>query len=772
MKKGFSKLIVFLIIIIIIVIGIMGLYEAEVIRTYKITNFDIEAVINKDGSMTVKEITDYRFNGRYNGITITIPDGISEDQYDKMTENSINDSKLKDSLYNNSGLEDISIYIIEDDKIRQFNQVGSANLGDNSVYTVSNDDGYTTYKIYEPSKNENKKFVIEYTLKDAAVLHNDVGEIWWNFIGGGTDCKISNLNINILTLSGAILEGYIHSNESGKINYIENNKLSATVKSVMKNEFVGVRLVFPKQNISESSKISNEDALDIIHSQEKSYSDKSNTRKILNIISIIITSCILLYWIYLLLRYEKEIIYTPVVSDDFKILEKYNPMIAACIAQNRDMHPRDILALLVDMTNRKILEIKTIKSIDPKNDKEKITYRLTKNKEFFSKVENIQTLDDIERSVLNIFFSGENKIDLEAQLKKIKRDNKAAKKVKLLDEIVIDKLDEIGANFVKVPKWLLVVNNFIFVACMIYIFCVITFNIILGLSTMSTTTEQIKEVTKIVLSIFGFILVSSLPLVMYLILLVLKIINFVRKKFVKLSFKLTSKKIIQSIIQIALLFVIIFILESVFLRHSYIIICTVLFMMALLLILTDNLMSSHSLRIRNDFFYLKSIQDKIENGSLLDEKKIEDRILWDKYLAFAIALGVGDVANLVKNIPSFDYFESCIDKFENIYDVYYLSRNDLSNSKLVKFENIIYNILESSSSDGYSGGSSFGSGFSGGSSSFGGGGFSGGGRWRWTEEVRFRKIISKMLTNSKKWSNVYMYFSKGDKLCQVMTYMN
>ncbi len=740
-----KKVIWILTILICVLLGILGLYEAEVIRTYKINKFDINATICEDGSMVVKETTKYRFNGKYNGITITIPERINDSYYDKMTQNSINDSELKDSWYNNKGISNVKIYTVENGKTRLFNKVGTANIGDMGVYTESSDNGYVTYTIYQPAKNENKTFVIEYTLQDVAVAHNDVGEVWWNFIGGGVGCKISKLSLNISTTKGTITEGYIHSNESGKINYINKNNLNATVSSIGKKEFVGIRLVFPRQNISQSAKISGINAKSIIDEQEKSYEGKTNIRIALNIIAIIITSALVLYWAYLLIKYEKEVVYLPYDFDELSILEKYNPMIAACIAQNRDMHPRDILAVLIDLVSMKVLEMDTIKSVSPSTGKVLITYKLKKNEKFFKSFDNIEKLDDIQRNVIDIFFSSTDSINLESKLNRIKTDKVLALKIQRLDEMVTAKLESIGANFIKIPTWLLAVNNIIFAVCMIFIFIVIGFNITLNFATMSTTREQIGDNTTTFATIFGIIAIFALPLLMYIVLGILKLVNFIKKIFSKIAFKLTSQKITQSIISQVILFIIIFILEFVFFRQSYVIICTFLFMIALMIILTDNLMSSHSLRIRNDFFYLKAIQDKIENGSLLEDKNVEDNILWGKYLSFAIALGVGDVANFVKFIPSFDYFEECIEKFENIYDTYYESRNDDTNNRLERFEDIISDMLDSYSSSSFGGGassSSFRSSSSGGSS-FGGGGFSGGGGRRRSDAEHFRIKICK-----------------------------
>ena len=455
-----------------------------------------------------------------------------------------------------------------------------------------------------------------------------------------------------------------------------------------------MRLVFPRQNISESMKLSGVNALDLIHEQEKSYDSKSNLRIALNVISILATSGLLLYWIYLIMRYEKEFVYMPANLDDWNLLEKYNPMIAACIAQNRDMHPRDILAVLMDLVNREVLKLETINSFNVKTGKDKIRYKLTRNEDFFIVKDNLLKLDEIEKTILNIFFEEAESIDLEHKLSTFRRNEKLSSKIKMLDELVTKKLDDIGANAVRVPQRLLLLNNLIFILCMVYIVTVIGFNISLGFNTLSSTVEEIKSTTFKAAIIFIICAVIALPFLLYAIIGVLKLFNYIRKIFIKITFRLTSKKITQSMCINIMIFLVLFALEFVFFRESYIIICTMLFMMALILILTDNLMTSHSFKIRNDFFHLKALEDKIANGSLLDEKQVKDQVLWEKYLSFAIALGLGNVAKFIKHIPSFDYFQMCINNFDNIYQVYSGTRDDLTDKRIRKFENSIADIFD------------------------------------------------------------------------------
>ncbi len=720
MKKG---VIITTILIIAAIVGYMILLEAEVIRNYKIKEFDIVANVDKSGNMRVTEETEYRFNGKYNGITITLPEKVSKDYYGNMTKNSINSSIFKDELYNNEGLEDVSIYVVRNGQREKLSEVGSGRLGQDGIYTVSRDsNGYITYKIYEPSKNENKTFVIEYTLKNVALKHNDVAEVFWNFVGGNVECKIENLNISLSLASGDLENVYIHGNESGKIEYLNKNSVKVNYKQVGKREFVGVRAVFPTSSIVDSKKLSNQSGASIIKEQEDGYKEKSNIRITLNVVTIIITSGLLFYWLYLLIRYEKDILYKPSDFDEINMLEKYNPIISACIAQNRDMHPRDILAALIDLVNRDVLTLKAYKNINEKSGKEEVNYELKKNQEFFKDREKVANLDDIDNCIIDIFFGDNGTIELNRRLRKMQNDTPTVKKINKLDGIVADKLEQIGANFVRVPNWILTINNILFVLIAVYVMFVVSVNISLSYSTNTTASYEMGEKAITAMFYVFAIFMGALPLVGLFAQLVTGIAVFLKNKVDKVAFKISGKKLTQTLVLLAILFIIVFAFESLFVHQSHIIICTILIMMALTIIATDNLMSSHSLKARNDYFYLKAIQDKIENGSLLDEKGIENQILWDKYLSFAIALGVGNVASMVAKIPDINDLVSEFDNnSDRLYDIYTRSRNDNFRIRVERITDAIRSASSEFSSG--SGGSSFG----GSSSSFGGGGFSGGG---------------------------------------------
>ena len=67
------KQIIFLVIFIALII-----LTGKVQASYKIENMDIQATIQENGSVNVKQSMTYRFNGEYNGIYIDIPEDVDD----------------------------------------------------------------------------------------------------------------------------------------------------------------------------------------------------------------------------------------------------------------------------------------------------------------------------------------------------------------------------------------------------------------------------------------------------------------------------------------------------------------------------------------------------------------------------------------------------------------------------------------------------------------------------------------------------------------------
>ena len=146
-----------------------------------------DITINSDGSITVKEaaVLSGEYNGRSreikfknsNALTFTGIYSNFAGNTDIQDGTDIINIKVYDiSQSNFNSIEDIN-------KIeKEYKEVDSASNGKYGVYTLDKYSTEADFKIYCPSKKQ-KVFCMEYTIKNAVVIHNDVAELYWNLIG-------------------------------------------------------------------------------------------------------------------------------------------------------------------------------------------------------------------------------------------------------------------------------------------------------------------------------------------------------------------------------------------------------------------------------------------------------------------------------------------------------------------------------------------------------------------------------------------------------------
>ena len=170
-------------VIIMILIG-KTVYAIDETESQKLLYQDI--TINTDGSITVKEAI--WLNGDYNGANRKIKfkrsylypfTGIysnfsgDTDIYDATEVSNIKVFDISQSNF--KSISDI------DNVENEFKKVESTSKGKYGVYTVTSSNYNSQVTIYCHS-NKQKVFYLEYTIKDAVVVHNDIAELYWCFV--------------------------------------------------------------------------------------------------------------------------------------------------------------------------------------------------------------------------------------------------------------------------------------------------------------------------------------------------------------------------------------------------------------------------------------------------------------------------------------------------------------------------------------------------------------------------------------------------------------
>lgn len=242
----------------------------------------IKATVEENGDLIVEEY--FYLNGEYNGMEREILYS-NDDLYDFRPElEYYGGSKLQ----NGSGIELLEIRalpITEDFDFENiggtlFEEVSDADVGDYGVYTIEEVTGGEAYQIYLPD-NKNEAFYIKYRLKDMAILHDDVAELYWNAIGDSLRESIGTLKITVIFPGNEEeFRVWAHGPLNGTINIVSQEILAAEVDNVYSYQAVDIRAVFDKSVIASSAKKSNVIALAKILNYESDLASQANYERL------------------------------------------------------------------------------------------------------------------------------------------------------------------------------------------------------------------------------------------------------------------------------------------------------------------------------------------------------------------------------------------------------------------------------------------------------------------------------------------------------------
>ena len=121
--------------------------------------------------------------------------------------------------------------------------------------------------------------------------------------------------------------------------------------------------MFNLDNISKSKKESNKTALDVIMKEEENIYNKVNQKDRVSNQLLVISGILFIYWLILINKYEKDKKYL-ISPNDEEMFEKYNPLMAGCIQGSRNVLARDIIAVVLDLVNKKYLKLDIVPVVD------------------------------------------------------------------------------------------------------------------------------------------------------------------------------------------------------------------------------------------------------------------------------------------------------------------------------------------------------------------------------------------------------------------------
>ncbi|NSW90403.1 MAG: DUF2207 domain-containing protein [Firmicutes bacterium] len=394
-KKQAAAIFLFAIIVVLMIISafatiaVMPVFATVVMadsdREYYISKYNILVYISSDGSASVEEHITYNFSGKFNGVTLNI------------------------DLSGTNGIEKPQVFIN-----RKGTEVKAEenNSGARGTYTFNLSNNTAMFKVYEPSQDEEKTFVYRYKLLDAVTRYNDIAEFNRKMIGTGWEVPINNVYIKVTIPEGATKEEiniFGHGPLTGESEIIDAKTAEFKVPAVSPGTFVETRVLFPNKLVPNSKNIVSKDALSDILKYEEKLAEEANIerekareflkqqeerRKRLSLIGNILFGILLPLWfaiiIYIYLKYDREFKHSFFGQYYRELPGEYTPAEMSVLMSMGSVHPRDIMATLMDLVRKRYLLLEKV-DVDKKS-----LFGTKKVSEYMISLNNEKPLTDLK----------------------------------------------------------------------------------------------------------------------------------------------------------------------------------------------------------------------------------------------------------------------------------------------------------------------------------------------------------------------------------------
>lgn len=343
-----------------------------------IKDYYVDATVESSGDIYVKEL--FLLTGDYNGYERIINyRNVNAKAFD-----GTKDSFEGSDIYNGTDIELLSIRNVEVptnysfDLIRQegelFQESQMASSGMRGVYQVETTGNGYRYRIYNPSNGGTNGFMIEYRLKDMAILHSDIAEIGWNLFTDEQADDIEHFLMKIhLPENKNELRAWAHGPLNGNISLDGKNLITVEIDDLRAGTPMDVRFAFDKDQAAYATKTTGEEALPMILEVEEARADQANQERMKARVLYYGTIGISIAWlvglifiiIYIYYKYDREYqstfpgkYFRDFPSDDTPATVGY--------LFNKKIRPDDLSACIMNLIEKKVLKFE--ENPEKKND--------------------------------------------------------------------------------------------------------------------------------------------------------------------------------------------------------------------------------------------------------------------------------------------------------------------------------------------------------------------------------------------------------------------
>lgn len=354
-------------------------------------NLFINIDILENGDIKIKELATLKgeYNGRYRNIEFknTNIKNFTGEENDFEGSDIYNGSSLTGlALYDVKGRSNITFNSIFDTSLRsnKYTRTTNAEVGSSGLYIMFEQENGVDLKIFNPSSTDTS-FYMEYIVKDAVVVHNDVAELAWNILGTEYVDNIDNMEVHInLPSEDSSMKVWLRGPLNGEIQNIDNRYAKITYNFLGARNAVSARVMFDKTLVPYASKLSRINGKDHILAVEKKAADIANAeRKRIKTQNNIVKAITVIWYIIMIITliiFYKEKRKNSKVDFDAEYLREfpadYGPEILEYLLKEH-IDEKAMSASILMIIEKKALQVNKI-------EKEKDNYTLIKKEEKLS----------------------------------------------------------------------------------------------------------------------------------------------------------------------------------------------------------------------------------------------------------------------------------------------------------------------------------------------------------------------------------------------------
>jgi uncharacterized membrane protein len=246
-----------------LIIGMIMLVTLTIIFTkpasadvdYDITNVDVTAHVNINGSLLMERRITYKFDDDAHGVF------------------------YQQNLTNNQELKNQQVRIISG---KNSQSVVQSDSHANNTYELSHSDHGYRFKVWH-NVTDGDKFTVIYTyeITNAIINWKDTAELNFKIIGDGWDTDLDNVRVGIF-FPGPVkdLKAWAHGDLSGQITVNpEKGNIIMTAANVSGNEGIEVHSLFPTAVTSQNKNIRDQNHKKYVLNQEAKFAREANERR-------------------------------------------------------------------------------------------------------------------------------------------------------------------------------------------------------------------------------------------------------------------------------------------------------------------------------------------------------------------------------------------------------------------------------------------------------------------------------------------------------------